>query len=230
MPEGPEVWILSEALNKLYHNSDYSQSYGKHLFIQDKHIGLRELTFGLTGKVKVSENNSEILLEKINTGFCYGDDRIISEQLYITTINKTLGLNFMKIQKDTFELIVSKWSSVKRKLGTLILDQKEIAGIGVAWGSEILYRAGLNPDIKACEQDLSKLSLALYETQQYIIKIYIDYLNNIIHKDKNNGNNNLLVCFINEWYKNLYIVREMTVYKKGNELKSGGRVWWVKSI
>jgi hypothetical protein len=31
-------------------------------------------------------------------------------------------------------------------------------------------------------------------------------------------------------YKNLYVIREMDVYKKGKELKSGGRVWWVKSI
>lgn len=186
----------------------------------------------MTGKVNViiSESNNEVLLEKINTGFCYGNDRIISEQLYITIINKTLGLNFMKIEKDTFELIVSKWSNLKRKLGTLILDQKEIAGIGVAWGSEILYRAKMNPDIKACEQDLSKLSLALYETQEYIIKIYTEYFNNIISIDKNNQNNNFLVDFINGWYKNLYVIREMNIYKKGKELKSGGRVWWVKSI
>jgi hypothetical protein len=33
MPEGPEVWILSEALNILSNNPDYSKSYGKHLFI-----------------------------------------------------------------------------------------------------------------------------------------------------------------------------------------------------
>lgn len=230
MPEGPEVWILSKALNKLYDNSDYSQSYGKHLFIPHTQLGIRELTFGLTGKVKVSIDTiiGEYLLEKINVGFCYGDDRIISEQLYVTTINKSLGLNFMKIDKDTFDLIVSKWTNVKRKIGALLLDQKEIAGIGVAWGSEILYKANLNPDIKACDQDLSKLTLALYEIQQYIIKIYTEYLNNIINKDKYNRNNNLLVSFINGWYKNLYIVREMNVYKKGKEIKSGGRVWWIK--
>jgi formamidopyrimidine-DNA glycosylase len=236
MPEGPEVWILSEALNILSNNPDYSKSYGKHLFITNNKIGIRELTFGLTGKLKViinenknnNESESEITLEKQNIGFCYGDDKIISEQLYITTINKTLGLNFMKVDKDTFDIIVSKWSTSKRKLGALLLEQKEIAGIGVAWGSEILYKSALNPDIKACEQNLSNLSQSLYIVQQYCIKVYTDYLYSITNQ-KDNNINNLLVSFIDGWYKNLYSVREMSIYKKGMELKSGGRVWWVKN-
>jgi hypothetical protein len=29
MPEGPEIWILSEAINKFYH-SEITKAYGKH--------------------------------------------------------------------------------------------------------------------------------------------------------------------------------------------------------
>ena len=32
MPEGPEVWILSEAINKYYH-CEKTRAYGKHLFL-----------------------------------------------------------------------------------------------------------------------------------------------------------------------------------------------------
>jgi formamidopyrimidine-DNA glycosylase len=227
MPEGPEVWIVSQALNKLTINPNYSQSFGKHLFIlQSDTINIREITFGLTGKLKVecqnTNTNPTIILEKVNTGFCYGDDKMITELLYVTTINKSLGLNFMKMDKETFHLIVSKWSNSKKKLGSLLLDQKEIAGIGVAWGSEILFKANLDPDTKACEQDLSKLATSLYDIQQYSMKVYSEYLQDLISRE----DPNLLVEFINGWYKNLYTIREMSVYKKGEQVKSGGRTWY----
>ena len=35
MPEGPEIWILSEAINKFYH-CEKTRAYGKHLFILKK--------------------------------------------------------------------------------------------------------------------------------------------------------------------------------------------------
>ena len=35
MPEGPEIWILSKAVNK-YYGFEKTESYGKHLFILDK--------------------------------------------------------------------------------------------------------------------------------------------------------------------------------------------------
>uniref|UniRef100_A0A6C0IRS6 DNA glycosylase/AP lyase H2TH DNA-binding domain-containing protein n=1 Tax=viral metagenome TaxID=1070528 RepID=A0A6C0IRS6_9ZZZZ len=226
MPEGPEVWIVSQALNKLTNNPNYSETFGKHLFITEP-IGIREITFGLTGKLKVEKSNeNKILLEKMNVGFCFGDDRIISENLYITIINESLGLNFMKIDKETFNFIGSKWSSSKKKLGALLLDQKEISGIGVAWGSEILHKACLDPDVKACDQNLSTLANALYEIQQYCIQVYTEYLQSIIQTDKINNNSDLLVDFINKWYKNLYIVREMNAYKKGEQIKTGGRIWY----
>jgi hypothetical protein len=35
MPEGPEVWILSKAINDFY-KKEATISYGKHLFILEK--------------------------------------------------------------------------------------------------------------------------------------------------------------------------------------------------
>ena len=33
--------------------------------------------------------------------------------------------------------------------------------------------------------------------------------------------------FINDWYSNLYEIREMSIYKKGSQLEVLGRNWWV---
>lgn len=219
MPEGPEVWIVSQALNILTDNPNYSKAVGKHLFIN----GIRELTFGLTGKLKVEcTNKNNIIVEKVNAGFCYGDDKIIFENL---DLSFGLGLHFMEMDIESFQTIVSKWTHSKKKLGALLLDQKEIAGIGVAWGSEILAKAHLNPNIKACEQNLSLLANALYNIQQYCIQVYTDFLQTMIEQEENNKIN-LLVEFINGWYKNLYDIRNMSVYKKGEQVKTGGRTWY----
>lgn len=88
MPEGPEVWILSESINKFYH-CEKTKAYGKHLFIfpplseatvltkvgsntvtnTDANFGStfakgRNWSFGLTGKVQILDDNSII---KLNT-------------------------------------------------------------------------------------------------------------------------------------------------------------------
>ena len=41
------------------------------------------------------------------------------------------------------------------------------------------------------------------------------------------GNNNKLRMLINEWFENLYEIREMDIYKKGSKLQVLGRSWWV---
>ena len=71
MPEGPEVWILSEAINKFYH-CEKTRAYGKHLFVFGSNKGGYGLnwSFGLTGKVQILDDNSII---KLNTGWIYGD-------------------------------------------------------------------------------------------------------------------------------------------------------------
>ena len=42
---------------------------------------------------------------------------------------------------ESLQQEVNKWVKSKRKLAALILDQTKITGIGVAWGSEILFKA-----------------------------------------------------------------------------------------
>ena len=207
MPEGPEVWMLSKMINGFYSN-DNTTSIGKHLIIKDIK---EDWTFGLNGKVKINENNE---LVKVETGWINGDKKQYTH---------SICLNWMTASKKELEEEVQKWKSSKKKLATLILDQSKICGIGVAWGSEILYNAKLNPDVKACEQSLDKLVDSMIEICTQIQNTYTGfYLYN--HYDYDNKDN--LKTIINDWFENLYKIRKMNIYKKGTKIQISGRSWW----
>ena len=206
MPEGPEVWILSEAIN-LHYSQHKSSSYGKHLFILDKK---ENWSFGLTGNIKIIEGNE---LFKMSTGWIYGD-QIKYENLSDETAK--LGIDFMTGNENLIREEIDKWIKSKKKLAGLMLDQTKISGIGVAWGSEILFKAGLRPDMRACDQVLSKLADSILYIREQIKNIYKKEL-------KEKGAFEL----IDEWFDNLYEIREMQIYKKGSKLEVLGRSWWV---
>jgi formamidopyrimidine-DNA glycosylase len=204
MPEGPEVWILSRAINAHF-NEEKSLSYGKHLFILD----IKEnWSFGLTGKVQLNDN-CELL--KVNSGWIYGDN--VKYEKLEDDVGK-LGIDFMTADDFVIRTEVDKWIKSKKKLAGLMLDQTKISGIGVAWGSEILFRAGLRPDIRACDQVLNKLADNILYIRNHIKNIYEKEL-----KEPNS--------LVNNWFENLYQVREMQVYKKGSKVEVLGRSWWV---
>ncbi len=217
MPEGPEIWILSEAINKYYH-CEKTRAYGKHLFVFKNDFGSGEnWSFGLTGKVQILDDNS---IRKQNTGWIYGDQRQFND---FTEETQKLGTNWLTSSAADLHKIVDSWIKSKKKLAGLILDQTKISGIGVAWGSEILFKAGLRPDMRACDQVLTKGSGALknlvdamIEIREKVKKQYSEQLDELNCKE-----------FINDWFENLYEIREMSIYKKGSQLKVLGRSWWV---
>jgi formamidopyrimidine-DNA glycosylase len=208
MPEGPEVWILSKAVNEFY-KKDRTISYGKHLFILDKS---ENWSFGLTGNVALDDYNENELV-KIETGWINGD------QVKYENLNNELdklGIDFMTADENLIRHEVDKWIKSKKKLAALILDQTKISGIGVAWGSEILFRANLRPDMRTCDQVLNKLADSILYIREQIKNIYEKEL-------KEKGAEEL----IGKWFNNLYDVREMNIYKKGSKLTVLGRSWWV---
>ncbi len=204
MPEGPEVWILSKAINSHF-NEQKSLSYGKHLFILDKK---ENWSFGLTGKIQLDEKNE---LFKLNTGWIYGDQ--VKYDNLEDEVGK-LGIDFMNANEDLVREEIDKWIKSKKKLAGLMLDQTKISGIGVAWGSEILFRAGLRPDKRACDQNLSTLADSILYIREQIKNIYEKEL-----KEPE--------TLIKGWFENLYQVRQMQVYKKGSKIEVLGRSWWV---
>jgi len=208
MPEGPEVWILSKAVNEFY-KKDRTISYGKHLFILDKS---ENWSFGLTGNVALDDYNENELI-KIETGWINGD------QVKYDNLNSELdklGIDFMTSDENLIRHQVDKWIKSKKKLAALILDQTMISGIGVAWGSEILFRADLRPDMRSCDQVLNKLADSILYIREQIKNIYEKEL-------KEKGAEKL----IGKWFHNLYDIRVMNIYKKGSKLTVLGRTWWV---
>jgi formamidopyrimidine-DNA glycosylase len=207
MPEGPEIWILSKAINE-YYSQQKSLSYGKHLFVLDKK---ENWSFGLTGNIKIDKLNNDLV--KLNTGWIYGDEIIYS---VLNNETEKLGIDFMTADENLIRHEVDKWVKSKKKLAGLMLDQTKISGIGVAWGSEILFKVGLRPEVKCCDQDLSKLADSMLYIRKQIKDKYQEKL-------KDDGAENL----INNWFDNLYAIRDMKVYKKGSKLTLLGRSWWV---
>ena len=206
MPEGPEIWILSEAINKHYH-SEKTRAYGKHLFIiKDK----LNWSFGLTGKVHINDDNQLI---KIYSGWLYGDQQPFEDH------SKDLGIDWLTGSETDIKNEISTWVKSKKKLAGLLLDQTKICGIGVAWGSEILFKAGLRPELKACDQNLSKLLEILLSVRENIKLQYSVLLTEANSKQ-----------FVNEWFDNLYKIRKMSIYKKGTKIDVLGRSWWINSI
>lgn len=217
MPEGPEVWILSKAINRYYMETVNvkTNSYGKHLIINDI---MEDWSFGLTGKVKIDHNNN---LKKINTGLVYGQENSYKEyDELVKGLSSKLGTDWMRSSRALLEQEVNKWVKSKRKLAALILDQTKITGIGVAWGSEILFKAELRPDVSACEQNLSKLVDIMIMIREEIEEIYTNELDKKTDKLT-------IKEFIDGWFSNLYEIREMNIYKKGTKLEVLGRNWWV---
>lgn len=203
MPEGPEIWILSEAINKYYH-FEKTRSYGKHLFIIEDKLNW---SFGLTGKVCINDDNHLI---KIHSGWLYGDQQQFEDH------SKDFGIDWLTGSETDIKTEISTWVKSKKKLAGLLLDQTKICGIGVAWGSEILFKAGLRPELKACDQNLSKLPEIILSVRENIKQQY-----SILLTEENSKQ------FVNEWFDNLYKIRKMNIYKKGAKIDVLGRSWWV---
>ncbi len=208
MPEGPEIYILNIALNKA--NFDVN-SYGKHIYIPNLN---QDWAFALNGKVNITKDGNLI---KKETAWMSGSIKEVNSLEDLIQKNK-LGINWIFSLKNDIEELVNKWKTSRRALGTLLLDQSFIAGIGIAWGSEILHYCNLKPEIPAQKQDLSNLTDSILHFQYYSKNLYITFLNEWKGKE---------IEFINSWFDNLYKIRNMKIYKKGKITKVSGRNWWV---
>ena len=217
MPEGPEVAFLSKSLNIYYNDNSFSSAYGKHLLLKNK----EDWSFGLNGTVHINEKNE--LIKNKDKWVSGNISSFTSISTFITT-NK-LGINWLTSSKQQIHTIVQQWAHSKKTLASLLLDQSQIAGIGVAWGSEILFQSNLKPELKAIDQLINDSIINHFVTIIAHIGIHALYQYDIyLSKAKNNQD---LKNVVQNWYHNLYAERTMHVYKKGKKIKVGGRSWWV---
>jgi formamidopyrimidine-DNA glycosylase len=215
MPEGLEVFILAIALKELGY---VCFSKGKHVILKDPYSGeWFDYSFGLMGKVHIDEKN--LTLHKIkHPKIVSGDKKLLKDE---KELDSTLGLDWMTADKDQLETVVRSWLTKKRQIAALLLDQKEICGIGVAWGSEILHVAKIHPTTKTNLLQfldlIDNLVSAIITIRDKFKKIYLETM------PQNNKK------FVNEWFLNLYKAREndMNVYKKGSCVRVSGREFWI---
>lgn len=213
MPEGPEVYVLARVLNSLGFESS---SLGKHLILRDAITGeLFDFSFGLAGRIAVSNLD----ITKINHPVLPSGDKIKIQTR--KEVEDKLGVDWMTATKEQIHQVVDTWTGRKKQIGSLLLDQREISGIGIAWASEILYHSKIQPELKANLLEFLSLKEALinaiYDTGKDVKSLYLNSVGNDGKK------------FVNSWFMNLYKTRtdSMKVYKKGTVKKVCGREFYV---
>lgn len=211
MPEGPEIWILNKAICK-YYGEQISTLYGKHLIIKNGYNneeGEIIWSFGLNGKILINDENK--LYKPTEENWIFGKNIVNDGQTNLHIVD------WMEATEDELIKVVEQLKKTKGKLGPALINQNKIAGIGIAWGSEILHRSDLTPDASAKYSDLSKLVKVMIEIREEIKNTYENELNNCSSSKK----------FIEEWFENLYKIRYMNVYGIGEKIQISGRKWWV---
>ncbi len=181
------------------------RTHGKHLFLEGE-----DWTFGLSGRVAFDGTT----LTKVNAGRVFGS---VQPETPLD-----LGVDFATGTQEQLQAVVSnKFMGARKQLGSLLLDQSLIAGIGVAWGSEILAACGgLRPDVSANAQDLRRLATAMVDVRTKALAMYgEDHVRDM----------DMVTCqeAVNGWFRNLYDARHMAVYGKGTPCMTGGRTWWL---
>lgn len=213
MPEGPEVWLLVYALTWYDGPKRWVtvQANGKHMLVQVEPDVWYDWSFGLKGQVQLL---SDGLLTKKSSGWMFGDIKPIAWQ---DTVSKVTDWWTMSSEKEQ----CSWWDDIannRRRIADLITDQHSLQGVGVAWGSEWCYVAGVDPREKMTPDNMEKLRGCVDDIRAKIRKEYLDLF--MRHRED--------VCgFINHWYEILYENRTMQVYRKGTSCMIAGRRWWI---
>ena len=208
MPEGLEVFMLGDVLR--YLDIDV-KTHGKHLLYRDTAGRCYDITFGLVGKINLLKTSEGYDIQKLTNTALSGDIRHIPD---FESIVDNLGVDWVSGTREDIERVVSSWSTRSKKIGALLLDQHEICGIGVAWGSEILHVAGISPSAMANVIDTRKLVDAILDKRDESMSQY----KNISIGDPE--------YFVSRWFGNLYNVRDMKVYKIGKEVVISGRKFY----
>lgn len=183
MPEGPEINALCRALKSLGFNA---LCFGKHLFYTDWKSGRKyDLSFGLGGKVVLYGDKTieKVAHPELPSGYC---KEIASFEVGKAELN--LGVDWLTASKEDFIALVSHWGYRKKQIKALLVDQKEICGIGTVWVEKILQKAKIDPKEKA--NTLQFLSL-----QEPLVKAIFETRNEALKKPipKN------VFAFINDW-------------------------------
>lgn len=173
------------------------RTWGKHLYIDGQ-----DWSFGLTGNVQLDPVTGRPV--KVAVGRVHG-------HVLLGAASYGVGVDFCTANVAQLQSAVARFYLGSRKaLGPLLLDQTLVAGIGVAWGSEVLAVAGLRPDKPALAQDLRGLPGAMVAVRDQALSTYADRVHDV-----------------GAGFPDFYLVRHMAVYNKGVPVMVSGRQWWL---
>jgi formamidopyrimidine-DNA glycosylase len=207
MPEGPEIASLCKRLKILGLDVE---TIGKHLLYKNSRNECFDISFGLVGKIKLIKSADGYDIEKITTSSLSGDIRQVPD---FDSVIKNLGVDWLSSDRESLLKVVQSWSGRNKKIAALLIDQHDIAGIGVAWGSEILDFASIHPSTPATEVDIERLVDSIISIGEKAMEVYDNY-------DEEPEK------FVDRWFINLYSVRRMESYKKGNTVMVSGRKFY----
>ena len=210
MPESPEISSLCKRLKML---GLEVESIGKHILYKNSRNECFDISFGLVGKIKLLKTIDGYDIEKISTSSLSGDIRQIPN---FKSIVDNLGIDWLTSDKINLLTVVQSWSSRAKKIASLLIDQHEISGIGVAWGCEILNDASIHPSALANGINIEKLVDSMISIRESAMKVYDNY-----DQDPEK--------FVEDWYKNLYFIRRMNVYNKGTVVMISGRKFYTQA-
>jgi formamidopyrimidine-DNA glycosylase len=226
MPEGPELWYLGRVLAGVLGPGRSVAVHGKHLVLDATHHH-----FGLTGGLRAEVSGAGpgagpgALTPAITLRHHYGEGRVAGFEKPITASEAAVicaqGLDWMTAPPVAIAKAIRASARRKKVLGTWMLDQSIIAGVGVTWASEIAAVAGVDVAAHMNVQNLSKLADAYVVVRDRVAAVYTAAL-------PPPGDVDAACAAINAWYGNLYAVRApvMTVHGVGVPVTVGGRNFW----
>ena len=205
MCEGPEVFALANALAC----ADVSAfSYGTHLFVEQSQEDWRFLSNGCN--VVLNEDGS------LENSRWHGVTRSPASSPADLISHNNLGIDWMQASPMEILYVVEKWSKSRKPLGARIASQFDMAGLGVAWGSEVCHQAHVVPPEPSNEQDLGNVAEALISARNTLENFYSDMVTPENARE-----------FISEWPLNVFNSRTMLVYEQGDPVAVNGYTWWV---
>ena len=175
MPEGPELYFLSEELKNTLKNQSFEKiisntksvvilpkkskiidiySYGKNLIIKTKDYSIL-IHLGITGWLQVEKPKIiKYILEFSKTTYYLNDRRRFSK-LMVFQNDEELNSYLSKFGVDilspefTFDYFENIIKSKKKLLCNLLLDQAYFAGLGNYIKNDALYLSKIHPDKKS---------------------------------------------------------------------------------
>jgi formamidopyrimidine-DNA glycosylase len=223
MPEGPEVWFLGRVLRNVL------EPVGRSVVLHGKHLvldGTVHHHFGLSGGLRMDVTTAtDAGIVEITLRHHHGKGPVSGSAKPVTAAEVAAlcaeGLDWMTAPRDAIADVISAAAFRRKALGAWMLDQHAIAGVGVAWASEIAAAARLDVARPMCAQNLIKLADAYISVREKAVALYTALLPPPFDTEA-------AKTAVNNWYRNLYAARapSLTVYSVGTPVLISGRTFW----